>query len=114
LPYLYKDELLAEAIAILDRAERLADSDPTSVQDRIAFLRDGLEFLRLTRDTVDFIWAESRPEGITERDVEQKIKELSARGDELSERHVMWGDIVMKTMKRRGILSKKRENMNGL
>ncbi|MFC1607347.1 DUF4838 domain-containing protein [Candidatus Latescibacterota bacterium] len=114
LPYMYKDDLLANAFAILDRAEKLTVCDPSIVRDRITFFRDGLEFLRLTRDTVALIWSEELPDGMSDTDVERKIRELKARGDELSERHVVWGDFVMNTMRRRGILTKKWVDMDGI
>ena len=114
LPYLYRDDLLADALAILDRADERAADDPDIVRERIVFFRDGLEFLRLTRDTVALIWAEKLPDNMSDADVERKIRELKSRGDELSERHVVWGDIVMRTMQRRGILTKKWVDMDGI
>ncbi|MGI5817481.1 MAG: DUF4838 domain-containing protein [Armatimonadota bacterium] len=92
LPALYTDELLAEAEAILDRAEA-ADAS-AQVRARVAFLRDGLTHLRLTRDTVALADPRFRPEGATEADFTEAAARLQEFRRERAMSHVAWGEAV--------------------
>ncbi|MBD3293334.1 MAG: DUF4838 domain-containing protein [Armatimonadia bacterium] len=99
LPLLYTDERLAEARAILDRAEALAD-DEMALQ-RIEFLRDGLLHLQLSRDAVELANAELRPEvdgyealREQERDFRRLVVRLKNLRAALNARHVVWADSI--------------------
>ncbi len=99
LPLLYTDERLAEARAILDRAEQRADDE--MVLARIQFLRDGLLHLELSRDAVELANAELRPEvdGYEAlREQEREFRRLMVRLKNLraalNGRHVVWADSV--------------------
>lgn len=50
LPYLYPDNVLQPALAILDAAEQAVIHTDRKAWQRVAFLRQGLEQLRLARD----------------------------------------------------------------
>ncbi|MFC1718511.1 DUF4838 domain-containing protein, partial [Candidatus Poribacteria bacterium] len=103
LPYLYTDEVLGKAHDILDEADRAADNDGPMVSARIKFLRDGLKHLELTRDVIQIAYASAFPDGMTEQDYLRKMEELDEFRKEITPRHVVWGDSVKATMKRRGI-----------
>jgi hypothetical protein len=99
LPLLYTDERLAEARAVLDRAEALAQ-DQMALQ-RIEFLRDGLLHLELSRDAVELANADLRPEveGYEAlREQERQFRRLAIRVEnlraDLNARHVVWADSV--------------------
>lgn len=94
LPALYTEELLGEAEAILDRAEAAAEADGPEFQARVAFLRDGLRHLRLTRDTVALSDPRFRPEGATEADFAAAVEALQDFRREATARHVIWGEAI--------------------
>lgn len=89
LPYLMTDDVLGDAEAILDRAERLAAGDE-EVRARIAFLRDGLRHIEMTREVVRYGYVKSRPPGATKEEFIRMRQQLDAFRVELSSRHVIW------------------------
>lgn len=89
LPYLMTDDVLGEAEAILDKAELLVAEDE-EVRARIAFLRDGLRHVALTREVVRNGYEKSRPPGATKDGFIRLRMELEAFRKELSARHVIW------------------------
>jgi len=99
LPYLYTDSVLAEAESMLDEAHAAARDDDETVRARIQFLQDGLTHLRLTRDAVEMAYAE-KP---SQTELARKLKQLHELRDELTPRHVVWGDIVSGVMEGRNI-----------
>ena len=103
LPYLYTDEVLARAYNILDEADSITENDAPVVSARIKFLRDGLKHLELTRDVIQIAYASEFPKGIKKEDYLRKIEELNEFRKEITPRHVVWGDNVKGTVKRRGI-----------
>lgn len=94
LPALYADDLLSEAEAILDRAQEAGADDGPEVVARIAFVRDGLQHLRLTRDTVALSDPRFRPAGATRDDFTQASDRLQQFRREITMRHVVWGETV--------------------
>lgn len=102
LPYLMTDDLLEEAEAILDRAERLAAGDEDA-RARIAFLRNGLRHIELTREVVRYGYEKSRPPGATQDEFIRMRKQLDALRNELSSRHVIWVGTLHEMEALRGI-----------
>jgi len=94
LPALYSDERLAPAEAILARAEAAAGGDAPEVQARVAFLRDGLRHLRLTRDAIALSDPRFRPEGATQDDFRAAGQALQDFRREVAMTHVVWGESV--------------------
>lgn len=117
LPYLYTDDVLGDAHAILDEAEAAAAKDETA-RARIQFHRDGLTHLKMTCDVIGLAYAEELPEGMTRKDLARKLQELHRLRDELTPRHVVWGDIVSGRMATRRIKPETQSdellNMEGL
>ncbi|MGI6083603.1 MAG: DUF4838 domain-containing protein [Limnochordia bacterium] len=91
IPYLYTDEVLAEASGILERARSLVKEDDEYVYARIQFLLDGLEHLRLTRDVIRHGYEKTRPEGATLGQFRAMRQALVEMREELTTRHVIWG-----------------------
>ncbi len=94
LPYLYPDDVLAPAYQILDDAAHGAQDDDPVVQARIQFLRDGLVHLQRTRDVIALVYGVNRPEGTSQEDIAQRVKELQGLRAELTPRHVVWGEVA--------------------
>ena len=114
LPYLYTDDVLKRAHAILDEAMKLTAGEDPLVIERIQFFREGLSFLRETRDIVALVWAEELPDGMTQDDLTRRIRTFVQHAEELSPRHVIWGDVVYRTMVRRGAIEKKLLDLSGM
>ena len=114
MPYLYTDDVLDAAYAILDDAANLAVNDPDEVGERIEFLRNGLRFLAKVRDVVALIWAPELPARTTEDDVAAAIRDLRDFGESITPSHSMWGDYIMRTLVRRDILTKKWQDLDGM
>jgi len=95
LPYLYKDEVIAPALQLLDQAGKLiGDSDVLALK-RVDFLRQGLHSLQATRDQIAI--------GQKLKDLpSEKIKEEFLKGsaaldvfrDELATDHVIWAESI--------------------
>lgn len=94
MPYLYTDEVLSKARAILDQAELLVIHDEKYVHQRIEFLRDGLKYLEITREVIRYGAEESRPAGATLDDFRELVRQRHELRDDLSTRHVIWGDFL--------------------
>lgn len=103
LPYLYTDQVLNEAYAILDRADRAAENEEEDARKRIAFLRDGLQHLKLTREVVRYGYEKTRPAGTTPEQFQSMSEELDRYRKEISERHVIWYDALKASEKQRNI-----------
>jgi hypothetical protein len=101
MPFLYDDKCLAKARGFLDRAEALAGKEDIMACRRIAFLRDGLKCLELTRNVVALANAAIRPK-VTGPDAlckqEDQFKrllvELKNLRTDLNTRHVVWADFI--------------------
>ncbi len=95
LPYLYPDEVVAEAHAILDRAELLAADDGQYVQDRIQFLRDAMRYLETAREVFRLGIEGSRPDDSDEtwEKYVQAREKLEALRDDVISPHVVWDGI---------------------
>lgn len=94
IPYLYGDDVLNPAYAILDRAVQVAQkgSGDGYVLQRIAFLRKGLDHLKLTRDVLRLGYAEKlTPEEQTQ--YLAQTKELQEMRRKLTTEHVLWGEM---------------------
>jgi hypothetical protein len=100
LPFVYTDLRLAEARAILDKAEKLAGDDDPMVTARIGFLRDGLDHLELTRDVVAMANAKLRPEMTgdqarkAKREFERNLVRLRNMRVDMTDSHVVWADSI--------------------
>lgn len=93
IPYIYTDEVLAPAYALLDEGQALLEGgdDPEALA-RVDFLRQGLNELKLSRDCLALgrqIDAGNHRELIGS--FEQKARELDALRKELTSSHVIWG-----------------------
>jgi len=98
LPYLYTDDVLAGATAILDEAKMLAGQDPPVVQRRVQFLREGLKHLQLTCDLVKQFSGRSE----WSQEDREKFRLCAARlktmRNDLTSGHVLWGNVVLQSM----------------
>jgi hypothetical protein len=102
LPYLYTDDVLNTAYAILDQADKDASNDNSFVKQRIQFLRDGLDHLKLTRDVLQLGYLKRRtPE--QEKQYETLSAQLLEMRKELTPQHVIWGEAEYSTDKRRHV-----------
>ncbi|MCF7849247.1 MAG: DUF4838 domain-containing protein, partial [Kiritimatiellales bacterium] len=99
LPLLYTDDVLAKAETILADADRLASDVDRPVAARIRFLRDGLNHLRLTRDLIALVYSQ-KPD---KKELARQTEAVLALRNELSPRHVVWGDVATGAMVQRGI-----------
>lgn len=102
IPYLYSDDVLQPAFDLLDRAERLAEGDDEATA-RVAFLRDGLQHLAMTREVLSYGYLGTRPADATVERFERLVQELSAFRQEISQRHVVWASSLSRLEERRGI-----------
>jgi len=94
IPYLYTDEVLNPAYAILDRATQTAgkDSGDGYVLQRIEFLRKGLDHLKLTRDVLRLGYAKTlTPE--EQKSYLAQTQELQEMRRKLTAEHVLWGEV---------------------
>lgn len=100
LPHLYHDAVLAEADAILNEAMQLASADPEAIA-RVTFLKDGLRFLRATRDLMAIINQQPGRKKQASADLQRQIQKMRDLSMELSPQHVVWGDVVLGAISRR-------------
>ncbi len=104
LPLLYPENLVAPGAALLAEARELAANDPPEVRARLAFLEDGLEEFRATRDLVALsqeIKQRRTPEILAE--YEARSRALTALRERLTPGHAIWGDAVNRDEERRGV-----------
>jgi hypothetical protein len=94
LPYLYTQEQIGPAKAILDRAEKLAASDAPVVKQRIQFLKNGLHHLEVTRDVIKLAIPQLRPKNMTRQNLLAKQQELQQLRSQLTPTHAVWGDYL--------------------
>jgi hypothetical protein len=100
LPYIYTDDVLGKGYAILDRADKNAASDNDYVKQRIQFLRDGLDHLRLTRDVLELGFNTKRtPE--QEKQYVKLAAQLQKTRHTITPRHVYWGEVGYQAETRR-------------
>jgi hypothetical protein len=93
MPYLYPDEVLGPAFALLDRAAQAVAGAGGDAALRVQFLRDGLEDFRLTRDAVAAgLEAGRNPNAESRARHEQAYRELRAWRAKVSPTHAVWGD----------------------
>jgi len=93
--FLYGDDVMAPARALLDEATAAAADDPEEVRDRIAFLRSGLDHLVLTRDTgLAAMAATKTPSPEADQRMRTLRDQLQAMRVQLTPRHVVWGDML--------------------
>jgi hypothetical protein len=90
LQYLYTDEVMAPAFALLDKADQAAQTDSSEVRDRIQFLRDGLRHTVVTRQAIELGYEAKKKKGMRTQWL-AKVKELENLRRDLSFRHVVWG-----------------------
>jgi hypothetical protein len=97
LPVLYSDEILSPAYAILDQAEKKVGTESTFTQQRIAFLRDGLDQLKLTRDVIQMAYPQLLPASMTGAEAQKQHQELAEKLQEMRRemgpKNVLWPDI---------------------
>lgn len=103
LPYLYTDQVMREAYAFLDQADLAAANDEAEVRERIAFLREGLRHLEMTREVVRYGYEKTRPAGATMEQFRRMSEELDRYRKEISARHVIWYDALKASEKQRNI-----------
>jgi len=92
IPYLITEERLSEARKMLDEAKEKED-DP-AVKDRIEFLEDGLRHLEATRDLLLVADEKTRPPGTTRQQIQRMFTDLQQMRRRMTERHVIWGDLL--------------------
>ena len=100
IPYLYTDEVLNRGYAILDRAVLQAGDEDDYVKRRIAFLRAGLDHLKLTRDVLRLGTLKRRTYG-EQKQYLHLSRQLQQMRRELTLKHVVWGEAAYVTEKRR-------------
>lgn len=100
LPHLYHEGILTKADNILNEATELAANDPAAAA-RVKFLKDGLRFLRATRDLMAIINERSDPDAASHAELKQQFATMRTLSLELSPRHVVWGDVVLGAISRR-------------
>ncbi|WP_205127130.1 DUF4838 domain-containing protein [Paenibacillus ginsengarvi] len=103
LPYLYIDSVMQEAYAYLDRADKAASADEAEVLERIAFLREGLRHLELTREVVRYGYEKTRPAGATPEQFKRMSEELDNYRKQIASRQVIWYDALKASEKQRDI-----------
>lgn len=93
LPYLYTDEVLAPALALLDEAEALAGDPEGEAAQRVRFLRAGLDSMKATREQV--VRGQKLKFNPTRERMDEFVagrKELEARREEWAGAHVIWAE----------------------
>ncbi len=121
LPYLYPESVLAPAESYLTEAEALIGSgDPEALQ-RVAFLRRGLENLRITRKQVEA--GQRLKRSRTQENLNAFLKgeeEMMSAREALSRDHANWGALTTRYERKYGILVGKsalerhRINLDGM
>lgn len=119
IPYLYTDDVLNQAYAILDEATKAAKNDDPFVKQRIQFLRDGLDHLKLVREVLRLGYLKKRtPE--QQKQYEALSLELQQMRKQLTPKHVIWGEAENATEVRRHIptiaanVMGKQEDLTGM
>jgi hypothetical protein len=91
MPYLYTDERLAPAFAMLKEAAAAVRGGSAEFRERVQFLHDGLAHFRVARDTSALGVAALRDRS-QEAAHMAKFEELRALRSALTPRHVVWGE----------------------
>lgn len=94
LPYAYGEEVLVPAESLLKAALMRARQDDPLVQARIRFLQDGLRHLRLTRDVIAGANRNGSQVPADSPALQQAVQRLYKLRDELTPKHVVWGDVA--------------------
>ncbi len=95
LPYLYGDDVLQPAYALLDEAKAAIGGGDAEAAARVDFLRDGLRELALTRDAIAMSREINKASPEADRIAFAKLSaELEALREELAPRHVIWSQRV--------------------
>jgi len=104
LPYLYSEEIVAPAYALLTEAQKLvADSDIEALE-RVKFLKAGLDELRATRELVTLSGrAKTNPSSAALTEFKRQSLVVEKLRHELSVNHVVWGDAITREEDRRGV-----------
>ncbi len=97
MPYLYTDQVIGKAEAILDAALTAVAGDPGQdlERKRIQFLKDGMTHLRVLRDTMEAgmaINASATPIAELQSEFEARAGELYRLRKALAGQHVVWGE----------------------
>ncbi len=99
IPYIYTDEVLAPAYALLEEGDQLLKgADDQEARARVDFLRQGLNELKASRDCLALgrqINAKNREELIGL--FEEKAQELEKLRTALTPSHVIWGGRVTRS-----------------
>lgn len=112
LPYIYTDETVAPAFALLDEADALIGDSDTEARQRVDFLRRGLNELKLTRDCVALgRQVKKTPVPELRSEFEAKADALEKLRAELTPSHVIWGPTATRREDRAKIELRPR-NMN--
>lgn len=105
LPFLYGDDVLAPAFALLDEAEALAGDPDGEPARRVRFLRAGLESLKATRDQV--VLGQKLKMNPSRKRMEEFAagrKKLEAQREEWAGDHVIWAEATRIYETRYGVL----------
>ena len=92
LPFLITQDMISRSREMLEEARRLED-DP-DVRRRVHFLEDGLRHLESTRRLLILADEKTRPEGTTMEEIRDSYQNLQRLRRKLTERHVIWGDVL--------------------
>ncbi len=120
IPLLYPDALFEEPQRLLEEARTLVQNDPEALQ-RVEFLQKGLREYLLTRDVLRLGYAikEQRQTALL-KEFEAKANALKALRAELTQQHVIWGDVAYENEIRRkipttlAVLPESAGNLDGL
>ncbi len=92
LPFIYTDEVLAKAYGMLDEAAQLIGDTDAEASQRVTFLRQGLDELKLSRDCIALgRQVEKKPTPELMAEFTKKATELEALRTALTPSHVIWG-----------------------
>ncbi|HWL52868.1 MAG TPA: DUF4838 domain-containing protein [Chthoniobacteraceae bacterium] len=98
IPFLYTDDVLAGANAILDRAREAAANDPAEVAGRVRFLADGLAHLKLHAEVIRLGQIDdTSPQFVEKADELRKLRRA------LTLRQVLWGEMLYRLEAKRGV-----------
>lgn len=94
LPYIYTDEVLAKAYALLDEADQVIGDGDKEASQRVDFLRQGLNELKACRDCIALgKEVERAPTPELWATFKKKADELEKLRTELTPSHVIWGGV---------------------
>lgn len=104
LRYIYTDEVLQQAFGLLDEADALIGNIKSEEAERVDFLRQGLNEMKIFRDALTLgEQLEKSPTPELMAQFKKKIEALDKLRSSLSPKHVIWGGVVNRLEDKYGI-----------